>query len=106
MLGASHSLLLLLAAVCFTAGGVYMKYSQGLTQIGPSILVGVLFLIGAAFQALAMRGEDMSVVYVFVLGLECVLAFAVGVMIFGEAVTTMRVAAVALITIGMAMLRW
>src|SRR5437868_13955272 len=54
----SNLVLLLLAAVSFTAGGVSMKYSQGLTQVGPSVLVAALFLIGAACQALAMRRED------------------------------------------------
>jgi multidrug transporter EmrE-like cation transporter len=102
----SNLALLLLAAVSFTAGGVSMKYSQGLTQIGPSVLVAVLFLAGAACQALAMRREDMAVVYIFVLGLECVLAFVFGVMIFGEAVTAARVGAVALITLGIVLLRW
>src|SRR5215213_7400444 len=94
----SNFVLLILAALAFTAGGVCMKYSDGLTRLGPSILTGVLFLGGAACQAVAMRREEMSVVYVFVLGLESVLAFIFGAMIFGDAVTAVRITAVALIT--------
>jgi multidrug transporter EmrE-like cation transporter len=92
--------LLSLAALAFTAGGVCMKYSEGLTRVGPSALLGTLFLIGAALQALAMRRADLSVAYVFVLGLESVLAFGFGVFLFGEAATASRIGGVVLITLG------
>lgn len=81
-----------------------MKYSEGLTRPAPSLLMAVLFLAGASLQALAMRREDMSVAYIFVLGLESMLAFAFGALIFGEAVTWSRIAAVALITAGIVLL--
>ncbi|MFN0105501.1 MAG: DMT family transporter [Bryobacteraceae bacterium] len=96
--------LLLIAALCFTAGGVCMKYSEGLTRLTPSVVLGILFLAGAGFQALAMRREEMSVAYVFVLGLESVLAFFFGVLFFGETVTVTRIVAVILIALGIALL--
>ena len=105
MAALSNVFLLILAALCFTAGGVCMKYSMGLTRVWPSIWLGILFLAGAGCQAVAMRREEMSVAYIFVLGLESVLVFVFGVLIFGEAVTIVRVAAVALITLGIVLLR-
>lgn len=104
-MGAIPSLYLLVAAaLAYTAGGVFMKYSEGLTRLAPSFAVGILFLFGAACQALAMRKEELSVSYVFVLGLESVLAFGFGVVFFGEAATVTRVAAVGLITLGIVLL--
>ena len=96
--------LLVLAALSFTAGGVCMKYSEGLTRLAPSVLLALLFLLGAALQALAMRREEMSVAYIFVLGLESVLAFAFGVLFFGETISVSRVGAVVLITLGIVLL--
>ena len=96
--------LLIAAALAYTVGGVFMKYSEGLTRMAPSVVVAVLFLFGAACQALAMRKEELSVAYVFVLGLESVLAFGFGVMFFGEAATLTRLTAVGLITLGIVLL--
>lgn len=97
--------LLILAALCFTSGGVYMKISAGLTRLWPSVLMSLLFLIGAALQALAMRHEDMSVAYVSVLGLESLLAFALGALLLGETISARRLCAVALIATGVVLLR-
>lgn len=96
--------LLALAALSFTCGGVCMKHSEGLTRLGPSLALGALFLLGAGLQALAMRREEMAVAYIFVLGLESVLAFAFGAFFFGEAVTLVRILAVTLITAGIFLL--
>jgi len=96
--------LLVAAALAYTLGGVCMKYSEGLTRLPPSLAVGVLFLFGAACQALAMRRAEMSVAYIFVLGLESILAFAFGVAFFSEAVTASRLAAVGFITLGIVLL--
>ncbi len=97
--------LLILAALCFTLGGICMKSSAGLTRIWPSLLMSLMFLTGAALQALAMRHRDMSAAYVSVLGLECLLAFAFGRLFFGEAISAVRVGAIVLITTGVALLQ-
>jgi multidrug transporter EmrE-like cation transporter len=95
----------LLASVCFVSGGVAMKYSAGLTRLFPSLLLFVLFCAGAAAQTLAMRRAEMSVTYIFVLGLESVLAFGMGVLVFSEPATPVRILAVALVTVGVLLLR-
>ena len=100
-----NMILMIVAAVFFPVGGLCMKQSEGLTRVGPSVLLGVLFLAGAACQALAMRREEMSVTYVFVLGLESVLVCVLGVVFFEEAVTVARICAVGLITAGIVLLR-
>jgi quaternary ammonium compound-resistance protein SugE len=95
---------LILAALSFALGGVSMKASEGLTRAWPSVLMSVLFLTGAALQAVGMRQEDMSVAYISVLGLEALLALACGALLFGEAISALRVCAVALIMTGVVLL--
>ena len=81
-----------------------MKASLGLTRVWPSVLMGLLFLTGAALQALVMRQQDMSVTYISVLGLESLLAFACGALIFGEAISALRLCAIVLIVAGVMLL--
>ncbi len=95
----------LAAAVAFTVGGVFMKYSAGLTHLRPSLALFLLFAAGAAAQAMAMRRAEMSATYILVLGLESVLAFALGVVVFAEPATPVRLFAVALVTAGILLLR-
>jgi small multidrug resistance pump/quaternary ammonium compound-resistance protein SugE len=94
-----------LAAVSFAVGGVAMKASEGLTRWPGTLGTYALFALGATFQALALKGGDLGIFYVLVLGLEAVLAFGFGVALFHEAASPMRLAAVALIVAGIAILR-
>lgn len=96
---------LILAAMAFATGGVAMKYSDGLTRLWPSLMVFVLFSAGAALQALAMRHAPMGTTYVVVLGLEAVLASALGAWLFAEALTAPRLLAIALIVTGIVILK-
>src|SRR5262245_36664094 len=95
----------LLAALLFTVGGVFMKLSDGLTKFWPTIIVFALFVIGAALQTLAMKREDLAVTYLAVVGLESILAFLFGVLLFSESCTPARIAGVALIAGGIISLR-
>jgi multidrug transporter EmrE-like cation transporter len=96
--------LMIAAAFAYTCGGVCMKYSLGLTRPVPTILLFALFLLGAGLQALAMRSTDMGVAYIFVLGLESLLAFVFSIFLFNEMATVTRMLAVFLITVGIILL--
>lgn len=98
-------LLLTAAALAFALGGVGMKFSAGLTRLWPSVSVFVMFCAGAALQAIGMRHAQMGITYIAVLGLEALLAFALGVLIFSEPATPVRILAVALVTAGILLLR-
>lgn len=100
-----HLILALMAAGCFTLGGVFMKHADGLRHIGPSLIFAALFAGGAVFQSYAMRDAAMSLTYVLVLGLEGVLAVGLGVAAFGEQLGPLKAAGVVLILIGIACIR-
>ncbi|MGH9581847.1 MAG: DMT family transporter [Bryobacteraceae bacterium] len=99
-----YILLLIAASILFAVGGLFMKFSNGLTRAAPGIGVFALFCAGAACQAIAMKRGEMSVVYLFVLGLEAVIAFLLGIVVLGERATVSKGCAVALIVAGIAWL--
>lgn len=99
------TVLVVLAAVAFSVGGYCMKLSAGLTRPLPSVLVFVLFGLGAALQALAMRDEPMSVTYIVVLGLEAVAAYALGALFLNEHNSIAKVSGVALVVAGIVLLK-
>ena len=76
--------MVLAAAVSFAFGGVVMKYADGLRNPQPTMVVFILFMLGAALQIVAMRDTELSVTYLVVLGLEAVLSFALGLLVFKE----------------------
>jgi small multidrug resistance pump len=95
----------LLAALFFTVGGIFMKLSEGLTKFWPTMIVFALFVTGAALQTLAMKREELAVTYLVVVGLESILAFLFGVLLFSESCTPVRIAGVLLIAGGIISLR-
>ena len=95
----------ILAALFFTVGGIFMKLSDGLTRFWPTLIVFALFAIGAALQTLAMKREDLAVTYLLVVGLKSILAFMFGVLLFSESCHPARIAGVLLITCGIISLR-
>jgi multidrug transporter EmrE-like cation transporter len=69
------------------------------------MIVFALFAAGAALQTPAMKREDLAVTYLVVVGIESVLAFLFGVLLFSESCTPARVAGVLLIAGGIISLR-
>jgi multidrug transporter EmrE-like cation transporter len=92
------------AALAYTVGGVCMNLSQGMTRIGPTLLVYLLFAGGATLQILAMRRSSLGVAYLLVLGLESLLAFSFGVLFFRESLSVAKLTGLAAITAGIVLL--
>jgi multidrug transporter EmrE-like cation transporter len=97
--------MVIMAAIFFTVGGIFMKLSDGLTRVGPTLVVFALFVAGASLQTIAMKREDLAVTYLVVVGLESILAFLFGVLLFNESCSQGRVAGVALIALGIMSMR-
>ncbi|HEY4016861.1 MAG TPA: SMR family transporter [Polyangiaceae bacterium] len=94
----------LLAALLFVFGGALMKLSSGFSHPVPGLAALVLFLSGAVAQTLAMKHGEMGVSYVFILGLEAVLALAMGAFFFSESVSVPKLLGVAFIVGGSVLL--
>jgi len=94
-----------LAALSFSIGGYFMKLSAGLTQLRPTVMVFTFFAIGACLQTVAMRGEQMSMTYIVVLGFEAITAFSLGVVLLDERSSITKLAGVGLVMAGIVLLR-
>ena len=95
----------LLAAACFTGGGLLTKPAAGLSRIALTVAMFALFVIGAALLAVAVRHDgEIGSAYLVVVGLETVLAIALGVALYDEQLTTVGIAAVVLVMSGTAIL--
>ena len=97
--------MLVAAALAFSTGGLFMKLSDGLSRPAPTATFVALFVAGAALQALGMRRGDLSVAYIFVLGLEAALTVLVSVFWLNESLPLPRLAAVVLVIVGVVWLR-
>src|SRR5216117_2389067 len=96
---------LLLAATGYAVGGLFMKQSVGLSRPGPTAAFLTLFLGSATLQALGMKHADLGVSYIFVLGVEAVVTVLLSLFYLHEACTPSRMAAIAVVVIGLAWLR-
>jgi small multidrug resistance pump len=94
-----------LAAALYVVGGVFMKYSRGLTRLLPTLALMIAFSTGALIQAWAMRHQQLGPSYVVVLGLEAIIALAAGHLLFHEAITVKIFTGVVLVVMGIMVLR-
>jgi small multidrug resistance pump/quaternary ammonium compound-resistance protein SugE len=99
-----YAVWVLAAALCFTAGGVSMKASAGMTRAAPTVLFLVLFAVGAVLQARALRDAELGVAYLVVLGLEAVLAAVLGALVFAERLSPTRCLGVLTVVLGIVLL--
>ena len=96
--------LMIVAALLFAVGGLFMKASDGLTRLTPSAAVFLFFCAGAARQSVAMKRGEMSAIYVAVLGLEAMAAFSLGTVFLGEKTSFIKLCALILIVSGITLL--
>lgn len=96
---------LLIAGVLEIVWAYFMKQSHGFTRLWPS--VATLGFMGVSFALLSfsMKTLPMGTAYVMWTGIGAVGAFIVGVIVLGEALTPMRIAAATLIVSGLVMMK-
>ena len=96
---------LILASIFYAVGGLFMKLSDGLSRSWPAAGVYSFFIAGATLQTIGMRHSDLGVSYIIVLGLEAVVTLLISILYLHETASPSRIAAVALIVLGIAWLR-
>jgi multidrug transporter EmrE-like cation transporter len=96
--------LYLAAAVCYGLGGAAMKAAQGLHWNRATALVYLMFGAGATLQTISLRRGELGAGYIAVLGLEALVALALGLAFFDERITLTKATAVALVVAGVYLL--
>src|SRR5690606_23707001 len=78
-----------------------MKQSAGFTRLVPTIITFVFMTASFVLLSISMRSLPLGTAYTVWTGIGAIGAFAVGIMVLGESASPMRVAAAALIIIGL-----
>ena len=101
-----------LAWISLAAAGVFeilwaasMKQSHGFTRLMPSVVTIVGMIASVVLLAYAMRSLPLGTAYTIWTGIGAVGAFAIGIFVFGEQASLMRIAAAALIVSGLVLMK-
>lgn len=98
-------ILLFVAGVMEIVWAFAMKQSEGFTRPGPSAVTLAAMAASVVLLALAMRSLPLGTAYTIWTGIGAVGAFAVGVVVLGEAASPARLAAAGLIVAGLILMR-
>jgi quaternary ammonium compound-resistance protein SugE len=91
---------LVLAGLLEIGWGVGLKYSHGLTRLWPSVATAVALVGSMGLLALAMRTLPLGTAYAEWTGIGTVGTAVLGVVLFREPATAMRLTCIALIVAG------
>ena len=91
---------LFLAILFEVTGTTSMKLSQGFTKIVPSILIFVFYGLSFTSFTYALKKIDISTAYPIWSGLGTALIVGIGVLLFKETVTPIKIISIVLIIIG------
>jgi small multidrug resistance pump len=99
-----HWIFLILAIVGEVAGTTCMKLSAGFTKPVASVGIFVFYGICFTFLTLALKKMDMSLAYAVWAGLGTALITGLGVMVFHEPISAIKIGGVVLIIGGVVLL--
>ena len=93
------------AIVLEIAGTTSMKLSHGFSRTLPSVLLFLFYGLSFALMTVAVKRIDVSVSYAIWSGVDTTLITLIGVAWFGESLTRVQLASIALIIAGVVGLR-
>jgi len=103
----SKSWIYLIGAILFEVSGTTcMKLSQGFAKIIPSILIFVFYSCSFTLMTLAIKQLEVSVVYAIWSGIGMALITAIGIFVFGESASLLKLISILFITVGIIGLNW
>ncbi len=82
-----------------------MKQSEGFTRLWPSVITLVAMVASFALLAAAMRALPLGTAYTIWTGIGAVGAFVLGILLLGETVSLMRLAAAGMIVGGIVLMK-
>ena len=97
--------LLLLAALLEVGWAIGLKYTFGFTKLWPSVWTLLTMVLSMGLLAWSARTLPIGTAYAVWTGIGAAGTAVLGVYLFGEAASVMRVAGVGLIIVGVALLK-
>lgn len=98
-------LYLVLAGLCEIGWAVGLKYTEGFSRPLPTILTVICMIVSIGLLGLALRALPLGTAYAIWTGIGTVGTVIAGAILFGDAVTVIRIACIGLIVAGMAGLK-
>ena len=93
--------LLLAVAGLFEIGwAIGLKYTDGFTRLWPSVWTGLAMVVSVVLLALAVRTLPIGTAYAVWTGIGAAGTAILGIYLFGEPATALRLACIALIVAG------
>ncbi|MGW0814901.1 DMT family transporter [Streptomyces viridiviolaceus] len=86
------------------AGTTAMKYSDGFSRLGPSLLTALGYLVSFALLAQTLRTLSVGTAYAIWSGVGTAAIATIGVAFMGEGMTVTKAAGIALIIVGVVVL--
>ena len=98
-------ILLFIAGLLEVIWAFTMKSSHGFTRLVPTVITFVAMAVSFGLLSVAMKTLPLGTAYTVWTGIGAVGAFVVGIVVLGEQVTVMRVAAAVLIVSGLVLMK-
>jgi len=98
-------LILFVAGLFEVVWAVGLKYTDGFTRLWPSVGTAVAMAISAVLLAIALKTLPVGTGYAIWVGIGAIGTAIAGIVLFGETVSTLKIASIALLVAGMAGLK-
>ena len=96
---------LFIAGLCEVGWAVGMKYTDGFSRLWPSVWTVIGMIASVVLLGIAMKSLPLGTSYMVWTGIGAVGSFILGIVLLGESATLPRVAAAALIVVGLVVLK-
>lgn len=93
-------ILLALAGIAEIGWAVGMKYTDGLTKLVPSVLTGITMVVSVVLLTMAVKHLPLGTAYAVWTGIGTVGTVILGIILFGEPATLIRLTCIGLIVVG------
>ncbi|MBP6190959.1 MAG: multidrug efflux SMR transporter [Acinetobacter sp.] len=97
--------ILILAGIFEVIWAYSMKLSEGFTRLTPSVVTIVFMVLSVGLLSISMRTLPLGTAYTVWTGIGAIGAFVVGIIVFNEPMTAMRMIAAVLIVSGLLLMK-
>ena len=97
---------LALAGLFEVAWAIGLKYTEGFTRLWPSVATVAAILVSVVLLAMAVKTLPIGTAYAIWTGMGAVGAVMLGMLLFGDPVSPLRLACVGLVLLGMVGLKF
>jgi small multidrug resistance pump len=91
---------LFIAILAEVSGTTSMKLSQGFTKMIPSIMIFVFYGLSLTLLTIALKNIDVSVAYAIWSGLGTAIIATIGILLFKESVSPIKILSILMIIAG------